>query len=256
MKTILIMLCTFMLFSKCLYAAVDVGEDWLFGGDSQTDDAAADSPRWIDMVAPVTSPTSYINVGQSASELYYLIGRYEGSTGIADLTWVHFQESGGQGSSTQDTVEEFGDVFDDMVQSILDNSPDAIISYETAFSFGREDETGRDWGPYNTELRSRIEDWATAGTTIYLAETDANIKALQTAIGSPDDVWCQAGTGCDYHYRDLGNLMVAFSVWAALGYTRSEMVLTDSEITDLVDSEVEAALNVAFGAPAQHYSRQ
>lgn len=244
MRKILLFICVLFI-STPAYSAVDVGDDWGFYGDSQTDDEAADSPRWITMIAP-DSVSSYWNGGLSASALTYGIDRYEAYTDNGDLTWVHFQESGNQNYTSQNTASAFGDTFDDAVESIETNSPNAIISYETAFSFGREAESYRDWTTYNTELRDRIDDFEAAGTTVILVETDANIKALQTEISDAGEVWCQSDEGCAYHYKDLGNLMVALSVWSALGYTESDLDLTDSEITALDSDHVDAALAIAF----------
>lgn len=246
MKTILSILCV-LFFSLPVYGAVDVGNEWGFWGDSETDDEAANSPKWTTMIAP-TTVSSYVNGGRSGSALTYLIDRYEAYSNNGELTWVHFQESGNQNHTGQRTAQDFGDTFEEAVRSIATNSPNAVISYETAFSFGREAESYRNWDDYNDELRARIDDLEAEGITVILCDVDANIKALQTEIGDAREIWCQSDEGCAYHYKDLGNVMVALTIWASLGYTVGDLDLTDSEITDLVTDHVDAALAIAFNS--------
>jgi hypothetical protein len=141
---------------------------------------------------------------------------YSGRSERSNRTWIHFQESGGQGSG-QTTATEFGATFETFVRKIKAQSPNALISTETAFSFGREGEGGRNWDPYNVVQRQKIEALARDGIKVYVAEVDRNVKALDAMVGAAN-VWFQRTEEQSYHYKDLGNLLVALSIYDALGY--------------------------------------
>ena len=198
---------------------------WYVYGDSQTsgratETNAASPPQaferiWVD--SGFSSPTLSSD-GVSGATLGDAQTRYNNDTPHTNPSWLHFQDSGSQKTDTA-TQTLFGDTLDTFVNTAfaeLTNNA-SVITTETAFSFGREAESGRNWDGYNQELRDRLAIQAAAGKTVYIAEVDAHIKALQTQL-TPTDVWFQDGESNAYHYKGLGNLMVALSMYEALGY--------------------------------------
>jgi hypothetical protein len=150
---------------------------------------------------------------------------------------LHFQDSGSQKTTTA-TQELFGDTLDTFVNTAfaeLTNNA-SVISTETAFSFGREDEAGRNWDGYNAELRDRLAIQKAAGKTVYIAEVDQHIKTLQSKL-SPSDVWFQTGETNAYHYKGLGNLMVALAMFEAFGYDVDTLNLTGISEEGTITSE-------------------
>lgn len=258
---------------------VDLGTLWMFLGDSQTGGRATGTTKahveafcriWQDTAALAALGPATPYTGLDSNPYRNGVGgrrlggdnpaggtpptrvHYDGRTERLTRTWVHLQESGDQSASAgvfsgQVTAEDFGDTFDAFVSAIIGNTPDAVISYETAFSFGREEEDNRDWTDWNTELRARVAAWADHPTTpkdIYIVETDANIKALQADIGA-GNVWFQTGETNAYHFKNAGNLMVALSMYDALGYDVGDLVLTG---IDQVSTEYkDACLAVITG---------
>lgn len=205
-------------------AKANLGRQWMFLGDSQTGGRASG-----EVASPVTAfraiwdrsfpaeadADAHIN-GESGRILSATASHYAGRSDRGTRTWLHFQESGGQAGSGQNTAAEFGAAWEAFVRRIKQDSPRALISTETAFSFGREGEAGRNWDPYNVVLRQRLAALAKDGIQVRLAEVDRNIKALGAAVGARQ-VWFQADESNRYHYKGLGNLMVALSLFAALG---------------------------------------
>lgn len=196
-------------------------------GDSQMDGRATEASAKGSMHAfssiwnsTYTAFTSFTINGAGGESLDETRGRYNASGSRLTATWVHFQESGNQDQDGQRTVEEFGATVDAFVEDILLNTSTTVISTETAFSFGRTI-SYRVWNDYNNVLKERAAYWATQGVTIYVGEVDRNIQALQSREGvTPADVWYQDpdARGPAYHYTELGNLMVALSIFKALGY--------------------------------------
>lgn len=160
--------------------------------------------------------------GLSGRSLQGTLDEYNGQGERTDRTLVLFQESGGQNNAGQTTASAFGDTWDDFIDAILANTPNATIVYETAFSFGREAEDFRDWDPYNTELRARVAA-RNLPNQIALAETDRDIKLLQAEIGA-GNTWLQSNESNPYHFKSPGNLMIALSIFKALRYS---IVLAD-----------------------------
>lgn len=160
-----------------------------------------------------TAPTSAIVDGRSGNSLAQHQAAYEADT-FASTPWFHIQESGNQNLDGQRTASEWGDTFDTFMNLLHTDWPSALITYETAFSFGREGESYRNWTTYNTELYSRV---AGLGFTVHVVDTDSYIKAADTAIGA-SYVWFQAGETNEYHYKGLGNFIVALAIFKTLGY--------------------------------------
>lgn len=209
---------------------------WLFLGDSQTGGRASETPSaespiiafnniWDENGLTPSSTTQTVN-GIGGRSLQGTADYYD-TVSIASTPWVHTQESGGQDEG-QTTPSEFGDTFQAYIEKIYLDWPDAIVSYETAFSFGREAESGRNWGPYNEELISRIALLESNGQPVILVDTDTYIKLLQAEL-TPADVWYQSGEANAYHYRGLGNFMIAMLMLRELGH----------DVTSLTHSSIE-----------------
>jgi hypothetical protein len=174
---------------------------------------------WSENELTPSSPTQTVS-GVGGRTLAEAAAQYQ-STSIATTPWVHTQESGGQGTG-QTTASEFGDTFEAFIAEIHSDWPDAIVTYETAFSFGREGEAGRNWGPYNEEMLARVATLESNGMSVIIVDTDKYIKLLQAAL-TPADVWYQAGQTNAYHYTALGNFMIAMLMLRTLGYVVSEL---------------------------------
>ncbi len=194
-------------------------------GDSQTGGRASGEvishvtafrAIWDRSFPTLANESAYIN-GESGRRLQATADHYAARSDRGNMTWVHFQESGGQDGGGQSTAAEFGVTWEAFVRRIHAESPNAVISTETAFSFGRESTAGRDWGPYNVVLREKAALLAQQGITVIVAEVDRNIKALGTDIGA-QNVWFQSSEPNAYHYKGAGNLMVALTIFDALGY--------------------------------------
>ena len=235
----------------CLCAAntyADPGTTWGFWGDSQTDGRApaeslcSSSPEAIESVWDGTSPTSTYDSGAGGRSLLGTATAYGSYGSKSGLTWVHFQESGDQNETGQTTSAEFVATFEAFVRDIDADSPSAIISCETAFSFGREAEAHRNWDTYNTALLAKVSELAADGIPVIVADVDTKIKALQTALGDNSLVWYQTGDANAYHYTALGNMMVALTVWDALGYDVATLDLTG--ITDISSEYKTVALGL------------
>lgn len=211
---------------------------WGFYGDSQTDgrepEVSAHSPpeafQNIWEQSGFASPTSVIRDGQSGQSLANHRLRYQGDS-FAGVPWIHVQESGNQNLTGQTTASEFGDTWEAFMREVYADHSTALISYETAYSFGREAEAFRDWTSYNVELRHRAAKLRGEGIKIYIVETDAYIQELEAQVGyaaieEPSN---------PYHYNALGNFMVALAMFKAYQYDVNTLdfstVIVDSNPT-------------------------
>jgi hypothetical protein len=249
-----------------LRVAAAIGLLWMICGDSQTEgrvpgDGTSDNPgtafRHIYNENFGTNVTTFTNLGQGGSSLNQTTGRYNASGARTNRTWVHSQESGAQDgdSGSQDTAAEFKAVFKTHIRAIFANTPGAIISYETPFSFGREGEGEgvRDWRlTYEIALREAIDELLLEdGIRVYLAEVRRNIEALQAYneggidLTGADVVWYDnSGDNSSLwaHYTALGNFMVALSMMAGLGI--DPRAFTFTSITDVTANEKTACLAI------------
>ena len=209
---------------------------WGFGGDSQTDGREAEATNakspieafhkiWID--SGFAAPTSLQKNGVSSRSLQETVNYIDGFT-YGGTPWIHMQESGGQSDAGQTTSSEFGSTFQSGWQTLAGLNPGGLYTYETAYSFQRDAEPGRNWDAYNTEMRARVVTLAGLGIVVKIAETDANIKTLVTAIGYSNV--CFASGGNVYHYRGTGNLMVALGYFQMFNYSPASLVLTGIDV--------------------------
>lgn len=229
---------------------VELGTRWMAFGDSETNGRAYEDSAKSQIIAfqniweqtQISPQSVFVNAIGGRN----LDGTHSAYTSMysyltSPVTWFHFQESGGQ-SSTQDTPEEFVAVFENMIRSIIINSPNAAISTETAYSFEAEDMTNpsRDWTAHNILMRLKVEELKAEGIALYLAEVDRNIQELvrrkRVELGETDgqqSVWGDENDSIKRHYTGLGNFMVALSMFYALGYD-----ITTLDHSAIVNSEV------------------
>lgn len=245
--------------------AVDPGTLWMFFGDSQTagrwtsgtntvNHGAAFKAIW-DNKYPGNTVTVYSN-GVSGRDLPTTITAYNDRTtgtpnkSTATMVWV--QESGNINFTGQSTTAAFKTTFKDFWRTVNTNTPNAVKLYETAFSFGRGPapivpaEDNRDWTDWNTALREAVTELAGEGITVRIIETDAAIKALQQ-LTPATEVWFERGhaSGNEFHYRGLGNAMVAVAGFDALNIS---LTLADlSGLNDVSNAEAQLLLDVKAG---------
>ena len=211
------------------------GTSWLFLGDSQTAGRTVNEPAahshgiafqniWNQTFIS-EQPDSVRTSGVGGRVLQKTHEKYL-DMNFGTETWVHFQESGLQ-NSTQDTIVEYINEFEAMVRSIAQESPSAIISTETAYSF-EEIVAERNWTDHNIAMRQSITGLANEGITVYLSEVDRNIKELisrkRAELGEKlgqEAVWGDTNNTIGRHYTGLGNVMIALSIYDALGYDLS-----------------------------------
>ena len=226
--------------SLIMPSATDVGINWMFFGDSETDGRANE----LSAVSPVVAFTNIWNQSYNSSIVPFIDGvggtdlrgsrdRYRATANRDSASWVHFQESGIQ-NAIEDTPEEYVVLFESMIRSIVRDSPDAIISLETAYSFEAEAGAGSDWSQHNIYMLAKIDALHAEGINIYVAEVDRNIKELvkrkRTELGTDlgqREVWGDTNNDIGRHYTGLGNLMVALSLFDSLGYDVGGLDLGD-----------------------------
>lgn len=243
-------------FRTIVAAALDPGLLWGFWGDSQTagrwtpgtnteNHSLAFKAIW-DNKYPGNSVAVYSN-GVSGRDLPTTITHYNGRDERLNRTMVWVQESGNINFTGQSTTAAFKTTFKDFWRSVNTNTPSAIKLYETAFSFGREAEGfPRNWTDWNTALREAVTELAGEGITVHIIETDAAIKALQL-LTAATEVWFEANhpSTNEYHYRGLGNAMVAVAGFDALNIP---LVLADlSGLNDVSAAEAQLLLDVKAG---------
>ncbi len=226
-----------------------LGRVWQFFGDSETEGRANEVSARSHVLAFTSiwdrtffdSVSTYSNGvgGRTLPETYI---SYRGYSQRDQATWVHFQESGYQGSD-EDTLEEFLDTFESMVRDISATTPNAVISAETAHSFEAESEPFRDWTQYNSEMKNKISVLASEGITVFLAEVDRNIKELVASkrdeLGfdaGQQSVWGDSNNSIGRHYTGLGNVMLALSIYASLGYD-----IYSLDLSAILEEEVSSA---------------
>lgn len=213
-------------------APIALSNRWSFYGDSQTagpatspcaSHATAFQAIWNGNFTPATT----VNIdGEGGMGLQRHNTRYTADTHYAN-EWVHVQESGGQDEPGQLTAEQFKATFIAFMEAIYANSPTGLITYETAYSFQRELEAGRNWDPYNAAMLAAVSELSARATPInvLVVDVDTVIKRLVTALGYAV-VNQQTGvtpanyttSNAPYHYTEVGNLAIALAIFKRLGY--------------------------------------
>lgn len=241
---------------------VDLGPKWMFLGDSQTLGRATGTclshPTafcriWQTKYTSGTPVNPYTNLGtdpfldgESGRSLLNTSGVYAQSSYRLSATMVWAQESGNQNWAGQLTSAEFSNTYKTFWRGVHQNTSAAVKLYETAFSFGRENDSFRNWGSYNTALLSANTELALEGINIRVIHTDLAIKQLQDML-TASAVWYQSGHGDAYHYNETGNLMVALAGYKALDYTITSADLAD--VVEVSNSNKLACLQVYAGLP-------
>ena len=231
---------------------IDIGEVWFFFGDSETLGRADDEPTAISQAVAFEniwdgsfgSPYTSVIVGEGGGiTLKESYENYLATAGTDDATWINIQESGrhGQSGRGQEDPQDFGDTFEQFVRHIDANAPGAVITYETAFSF-EPHIAERNWTAFNAELRQRVALLAAEGIVVHLAEVALHIEELITQLDRYDVIQDDDG-----HYTGLGNLMVALSIYRALGYDVTALDLSGIADDDVSPQHKAAAQAVAAG---------
>jgi hypothetical protein len=165
--------------------------------------------------------------GESGRTLAGTRTYYNAWSGRTDRSFLSMQESGGQGTG-QATPTAYGDTWDLTADDILSNTPNIIWVMETADNFNRGvgeefEEAGRDWGAHNDELRERIAA-RNLPDQIFICETARDITLLEAEIGASNVFW-QPNESNPYHFKSVGNLMIALGHFKAMRY--HDIVLAD-----------------------------
>lgn len=243
---------------------VTIPSRWYFYGDSQTSGRANSYPSAVShhvaftniwTASGFTAPTynSGSNYGGSGQTLTNKRASFA-STTIAGVPWVHVQDSGQQSTGTA-TPEEFGDTFEGFMRDINTRFPTAVITYESAYSFGpaRAAETGRDWEgtqhwaswgypnegaaiSYNESLYNRIQVLRDDGIVVYPIYTCEYVNEFVNRVSYA----ALEEDANPYHYDGVGNLLIALAMYKGLGYNINTLNL--STITVSPDSTTNNSL--------------
>lgn len=235
----------------------------LFLGDSQTDGRAKER-------SAKSSVTALINLWKASFETNLYV-KSNGASGrtlegthraylaiprdrLANLDWVHFQESGNQlsGGGTQNTPEKYAKELEKFIRSIRQYSPDAVITTETAYSFEAEKMKGRDWTKYNIAQCEVIKKLMGEGIFVAIAPVDHNIKELvfnKRIISDnkrgQEAVWGDTDNRIRRHYTGLGNLMVAISIFQAINADLNKLDLSDIPNHEISERDKKRAIKTA-----------
>lgn len=237
--------------------ATDIGTNWMFFGDSETAGRALEASTKSQVTAfgniwnqTFSTSLSPYTDGVSGRKLQATHDYYSSIEGRRNATLIHFQESGSQ-DSTQDTPEKYVNVFESMVRSIASESPYAVISTETAYSFEAESIQGRDWTQHNVLMREKIDELKSDGIVVYLTEVDRNIKELVAqkrrefgVVEGQESVWGDTGNSIGRHYTGLGNLMIALSIYDAFGYEIDTLDLGDIPFADISTDDKQLCIEI------------
>ena len=217
---------------------LDLGDTWFFFGDSQTDGRATDDPTaeshaiafeniWSDTFGGTINSTI---VGEGGGiTLLESHDNYTATAGTDNATWVHVQESGsnGQAGRGQEDPEDFGDTFEAFMRDIHSNTPDAVISYETAWTRDPND-SGALWYEFNDEMRRRVKLLARDGIIVHIVESEFFIlKAID------ENTFYDVVLTDDVHYTGFGNFVIAVAMYRALGYSVEDLTFGNIATSDV-----------------------
>jgi hypothetical protein len=182
----------------------------------------------------------------------YYDTRTTGTVNITNLSMLWFQESGNQlgDGGSQDTPAKYKAQIKAWCIAAKANSAAVVIVIETAFSFGREAESGRDWTLYNVALyEAQAELLSENGITIYIIDVDTHVKNLQTLLGGDDAakaiVWYPStDTQRAYHYTEVGNALIGIAGMKRLGRNIGALNLAG---LDAVSTDHKTAILTVLG---------
>lgn len=161
--------------------------------------------------------------------------------------WVHFVETGGQDEVGQFTPTQYGDTLESYVRWINTRSPNCLKSTETPTSYGRFGVAYRDWTLYAAELLHRVSVLAADGITLHVVDTNSYVLNLEEKLGY-GNVWYLPPADEQYHFKDIGNLMIAIGKLWTFGYDLSlvnfSAILSEGIITQ---PQIDACLDVVRG---------
>ncbi|MCP3922796.1 MAG: LamG domain-containing protein [Desulfobacterales bacterium] len=248
------------LYDEKVASPVDVGLSWAFMGDSQTTGQAVDTPDVLSSAVAVDNIWKSIYPDQQAtldnrgwgSHSLYMSWKdgwhkcYNAIEPKDTLSWVHFQESGSfvrsDRDSHQTTLEDYKATLDGFINDIRLGSPNAVISTETAFSYGR---TYPDWTEYNAHLRAKVAELKSQNVNIILIDIDKLIKYAQSSegFGDPHLLWYFPGDAVPYHYTGLGNYIIALAIYDGLGFDISnwDEALSNDLISKVPNDQISSA---------------
>ncbi len=214
---------------------IPLPDNWHFFGDSQTAGRASATPLTISHAVAFeniwisnneTVPYTY-RFGVGGRSLAKTMQAYMDLSSVHIDDWVHIQESGNQNWDGQQTPEDFANTFEQFVQAIIERSPNATITMETAYSFERFT-AGKDWTEHNIALRSKVSQMQASGHNIYLVDVEPAISDLVALLGFQSVVLEDGG-----HYTGIGNLLIALLMFKSLGYDINALDLQGiSDISD------------------------
>lgn len=228
---------------------VALGTDWLFLGDSETSGRAneASAVSQVDAFENIWNQTHASSIvadtnGVGGRQIASTHAAYLGETSIGSVTFINFQDSGGQ-DATIDEPAEYVALLEDFIDDVQVNSPNAVLTIETAYSFEEASDSGRYWPLHNDAMRTSINAYRGGGMEIYIAEVDRNITELVVqkraqlgATAGQEAVFGDTGMVLGNHFTGLGNLMVALSIFEALNYD-----LTTLDLSAIPDGEISAS---------------
>ncbi|PCJ62308.1 MAG: hypothetical protein COA79_04390 [Planctomycetota bacterium] len=222
-------------------------ELWLFIGDSETSGRAKGKKTKSQAITFGTIWESTYNkkpqlkkYGVGGCSLLDSYKRYTKLSNKSSAVLINLQESGNQDKKGQKTIEEFANTFAEVIEKISKESPNAQITYETAYSFNRESKKGRNWNPYNHAIREEVKKLNKKRIKIRLAETDNYIKKLVKKIGAKKVLTDDGG-----HFTSTGNLMVALTIFKTLGISLDSLNLSGIPDSEISQDEKKICLSIA-----------
>lgn len=184
-------------------------------------------------------PSSVID-GTGGCSLSDSRDRYMNRENRSQASYFHFQESGNQNWPGQTTAAEFKVTFKDLMRLLSTESPQALLSYETAYSFQREHQDFRNWTDWNTVLFEAVDELKTEGIGVYLCDSDRAIKAYVARLGFSSVITDDGG-----HFRENGNLLIALCMYKTLGADVSNFDLSDIPEEEVSRAHKDLAVEIA-----------
>jgi hypothetical protein len=191
--------------------------------------------------------------GVGGRELPSTHATYVGLSGIDTLTFINVQDSGGQSAAIIDPADYVA-ALEAFMDDVVIESPNAVLTVETAYSFEEASDSGRYWPLHNTAMRPAIATYKAAGLEVYVAEVDRNITELivqkRAELGTTagqEAVFGDTGMVLGNHFTGLGNLMVALSIFEGLGYDVSTLDLSGFPTGDISVADKALCVSIIQG---------
>lgn len=214
-----------------------------WAGDSQTGGRASDTPTavhpraafqniWTEnSLGTIAFASGGVGWGVSGRSLQNTFAFLAGETLTGPLAFF-IQESGDQNNDGQRSASEFAATLKAGIIALNTDYPGSVFLYETAFNFGRDAETWRNWDSYNAILSTAVSELASEeGIALHVAPVAAVIQELDTLI-DPGLVWYQEGETNAYHYTGIGNFAVAMTHLRYQGHDIESLLHTSVELNE------------------------